>query len=358
MEGGPTAQHLEAGIPGSPGDSRQQLPRPSPGLTHEQLAAFDRDGYLVVEDVLSEEDLADIRSEYDGIMKRATDELVTAGKLEPLIGNTFAACYIEALQQLDDMYDLYQHLDISLPLLEDLEATATMNAGPAVFRLLTNPRLLDIAESIIGPEIFSNPVQHARIKPPRRHLPNAATDANVAATMWHQDAAVIEPEGDETEMLTVWLAITDATKDNGCLVVLPGSHRQEEQTLHCPGKIFPAEIYIPEQILDMPSAIPLELKAGGMVLLHRMTEHGSLENHTDDIRWSFDLRYQPVGQPSGRNVFPGFVARSIAEPDSALTDPDEWAKLWWDARDRIVNKEVDMNFGTRWLHNAGQIVCA
>jgi len=328
------------------------------GVTDSQLDDFERDGYLVVDDVLTESDLADIRAEYEAIMKRASDQLVVEGKLQPLAGNTFSELYVEALEQLEDMYDLYQHLDISLPLLEDLDSGATMNAGPAVFRLLTHPRLLDVAESIVGPEIYSNPVQHTRIKPPRRHLPKAATDANVAATMWHQDAAVIEPEGDETEMLTVWLAITDATVENGCLIVVPGSHRQDEQTLHCPGKTFPAEIYIPELVLDMPNAIPLEVKAGGMVLLHRMTEHASLENRTDEIRWSFDLRYQPTGQPTGRNVFPGFVARSASDPDSALTDAQEWARLWWDARDRIVNKEVNMNFGTRWLHNAGRNVCA
>lgn len=277
--------------------------------------------------------------------------------LEPPTGTTFSDRYTEALQQLDDMYTLYQHLDISLPLLDELDASATMNASPAVFRLLTNERLLDVAESIIGPEIYSNPVQHARIKPPRRSLPDAATDANVAATMWHQDAAVIEPDGDDTDMLTVWLAITPATVDNGCLIAVPGSHRREP-TLHCPGKVFPAEIYIPDSIIEQQDVVPLEVGAGGMVLLNKLTEHGSLENTTDEIRWSFDLRYQPTGQATGRSVFPGFVVRSAADPDAVLTDPAEWARSWWEARDRIAKGEVEMGFGRRWLHNASQPVCA
>ena len=156
----------------------------------------------------------------------------------------------------------------------------------------------------------------------------------------------------------MWLAITDATIENGCLVVEPRSHHEEDLTLHCPGKIFPAEIYIPESIIDGDRVIPLEVRAGGAVLLHKMTEHGSLDNESDDIRWSFDLRYQPIGQPTGRSVFPGFVARSQAHPETVVNDPAEWAGLWWDARDRIANGETPMQLNARWEANALQPICA
>ena len=327
------------------------------GLTVEQLERFRQDGYLIVEDVLSKADLAAIEDEYREIVGRVSADLVARGKLRPVTGTTFSEQYIEAMQQLDDMYDLYQHLDISLPLLEDLDRSHTMNAGPEVFRLLTNPRLLDIVESVIGPEIYSNPVQHTRIKPPARHLPETALDANVAATLWHQDSAVIDADADGTDMLTVWLAVTDATLENGCLIVERASHH-EEMTLHCPGKIFPAEIYIPESIIDDAKVIPMEVQAGGAVLLDKMTEHGSLDNRSDDIRWSFDLRYQPIGQPTGRSAFPGFVARSRARPEQVVTDPQEWANLWWDARDRIADGVTPMHLNARWAANARQPICA
>ena len=327
------------------------------GLTVEQLDRFHEDGYLIVEDVLTEEDLAVIEAEYGDIMDRVSAELVDQGKIRPLTGNTFSEQYIEAMRQLDDMYDLYQHLDISLPLFDGLDYSHTMNAGPAVFRLLTNPRLLDIVESVIGPEIYSNPVQHTRIKPPVRHLPGVALDANIAAALWHQDSAVIDAEADGTDMLTVWLAVTDATIENGCLIVERASHR-EELTPHCPGTAASATTYIPESIIDGDRVIPMEVKAGGAVLLHKMTEHGSLDNHSDDIRWSFDLRYQPIGQPTGRSVFPGFVARSNTHPEELITDPDEWAALWWQARDRIAGGEVPMYLNARWEANARQPICA
>ena len=327
------------------------------GLTNRQLNQFDEDGYLIVEDVISPSQLAEIEAEYNTILDDVTPDLVSRGIMKEPHGTSFSERYCEALEQLDDMYELYQHLDISLPMLDSLDHDTAMNAGPAVFHLLTNERLLDIAESLVGPEIYSNPVQHTRIKPPRNRLPAAVTDANIAATLWHQDAAVINTDADETNMLTVWLAITDATIENGCLIATSDSHEQD-RTLHCPGKVFPAEIYIPESIVDQDRVTPLEVKAGGMVLLHKLTEHGSLENMTDDIRWSFDLRYQPIGQPTGRSVFPGFVARSMQHPELVVKDPDDWAQLWWDARDRIASGQDEMVFNNRWDVNAGQAVCA
>ena len=326
------------------------------GLTSQQLEQFGEDGFLVVEDVLSAEDLRAIEAEYEQILDKAAAQLVADGRLQPLAGTSFSERYIEAMSQLDDMYALYQHLDISLPLFDELDHTHTMNAGPAVFSLLTNERLLDIVESVIGPEIYSNPVQHTRIKPPQRVLPDA-TDANVAATLWHQDAAVVEESADETIMLTVWLAITDATVDNGCLIAEWGSHR-EDSTLHCPGKIYPAEIYIPDSLINQRRVVPLEVGAGGMILLDKMTEHGSLVNKTENIRWSFDLRYQPPGQPTGREVFPGFLARSKANPDGVLTDAAAWAQLWWGARDRVATGQTEISFGTRWDQYASHQVCA
>ena len=242
-------------------------------------------------------------------------------------------------------------------MVKELDHSHTMNTGSAVFGLLTNPRLLDIAESVIGPEIYSNPVQHTRIKPPARYLPTAVTDSNIAATTWHQDNGVINPEADDTDMLTIWVAVTDATAENGCLIVERGSHR-DDLTMHCPGTAASATTYIPEAIIDRDRVVPLEVRAGGVVLLHKLTEHASLENHSESIRWSFDLRYQPIGQPTGRSVFPGFIARSEAHPEHVVTDPAEWANLWWQARDRIVGGEVPWQFNTRWNANASLPICA
>jgi hypothetical protein len=72
------------------------------------------------------------------------------------------------------------------------------------------------------------------------------------------------------------------------------------------------------------------------------------------VRWSFDLRYNPIGQPTGRDLFPGFVARSRANPESVLRDPVAWEKLWRDTRDRLA-QEAHTPFN-RWSADAA--VCA
>ncbi len=65
--------------------------------------------------------------------------------------------------------DWFQPMDISLPG-DRIHADTPMHFGPAVFDMITAPRLLDMVEDLIGPEITSNPIQHVRIKPPERTL--------------------------------------------------------------------------------------------------------------------------------------------------------------------------------------------
>ena len=84
-----------------------------------------------------------------------------------------------------------------------------MYLGRGGFELLRHEPLIDVVEQLIGPEVYSNPVQHIRLKVPMRVL-GAAGAANMQGspgiaqrTLWHQDNAVVTKDADETEMLTV-----------------------------------------------------------------------------------------------------------------------------------------------------------
>ncbi|MEM9776212.1 MAG: phytanoyl-CoA dioxygenase family protein [Chloroflexota bacterium] len=330
-------------------------------LSDDQLLHFREKGYLIIEDVLTDADMAQIRAEYEAILDREAPRLVAEGKLSQTYAELpFEERYTKILFELDDMYAIYQHLDISLPLLQDMPQDASLNAGPAVFKhLLTNPNILDISEAILGTsELFSNPVQHTRIKPPMAALPDSNIDSNVAKSGWHQDEAVLTADADEINMLTVWVAMTNASVENGCMMAVEGSHIKDV-TMHCPGnhKSSSAEIFIPDELIDEDRVVPLEVNKGGLVLLHQRTEHGSYDNQSDQIRWSFDLRYQPVGEKSGREVFPGFVARSKENPDQVLTDASAWAREWYDTRDRIIAGE-HVQFNERWLPFSRHQYCA
>ena len=122
-----------------------------------------------------------------------------------------------------------QAFDIALPN-SDIKADTPIHNGPAVFNLLRSPRLLCAVESLIGGEIYSNPIQHVRVKPPSRLIKQEDyRHALVGATEWHQDNGVALPEADDTKMLTAWVAVSEATPEprllNGCLQVVPKSHR-------------------------------------------------------------------------------------------------------------------------------------
>ena len=90
-------------------------------LTPQQISDFHEKGFLIVENVLSAEDIDAIREEYSAIIDREAPRLVAEGQLgEAFAEFPFEERYTKILHELDDMYALYQHLDISLPLLQDM----------------------------------------------------------------------------------------------------------------------------------------------------------------------------------------------------------------------------------------------
>ena len=85
-----------------------------------------------------------------------------------------------------------------------------------------------------------------------------------------------------------------------------------------------------------------------------------MDNVSEHLRWSFDLRYQVTGQPSGRPAFPTFVARSCRHPNSEMTDPAEYAQQWDDAREAILTGSYSgpVFEQERWMKNTDDPLCA
>jgi len=316
-------------------------------LSAQQKAFFDEQGYLMLEDVLDQQDVINpIRNEYANLLDGLYDAWFCEGLVTtPPEGLSF---HDKLLLAYKARCDWFQPMDISLPG-DRIHRDTPMHFGPAVFNMVTNKRLLDGVEALIGPEITSNPIQHVRIKPPATDLQSDEIRAHITSTDWHQDRGVTLDEADETTMVTVWCAVSDATVENGCLQVIPGAHKQGMKT-HCP-KVQTA---IADGQIDMTKAIPLPVKSGGVVIFHPLTPHSSLTNQTDGFRWSFDLRYNVTGQPTGRAHFPAFVARSETGPAKVLTNCDDWRAMWEAARARLaVEPHINIH---RW--SADSPLCA
>ncbi|MDD9909426.1 MAG: phytanoyl-CoA dioxygenase family protein [Ahrensia sp.] len=299
-------------------------------LTPRQVEFFDREGYLVVENVLDQPTLHAVREEYAELIDTLYEGWWRQGRVDQ---NPKGLGFWDKLRiAYKAGCDWFQPMDISLPG-DKIYADTPFHFGPAVFDMVTNSRLLDMVETLIGPEITSNPIQHVRIKPPADDLAQDEIRAHITSTDWHQDRAVALAEADETTMVTVWLAISDATYENGCLQVLPRSHREGIKP-HCPK----TQTAIADGQIDESAGLPLPVRAGGAVLFHPLTAHASLTNRTPDFRWSFDLRYNVTGEPTGRSHFPHFIARSRTQPDRELRDWREWKTFWEDSRDRLAQK--------------------
>ena len=146
-----------------------------------------------------------------------------------------------------------------------------------------DPQLLDLVEQLIGPDIilWGTNLFH---KP-------AGTGRRIP---FHRDGRYwpIEP----LATLTVWVAIEASTAANGCLRVIPGSHRARQVGDHFTSE-DPADA-IPETLaaseFDAGEAVPLELEAGQMALFDVFTIHGSEANTSADRRLGYAMRYMPA----------------------------------------------------------------
>ena len=296
-------------------------------LTMAQISQFNEDGYLVVEDLLEfKEDLEPVILEYEAILDNLVKRLFAEGEISSLYNDLSFAKRLTRVQH-ETSKIFFRNFDIALPKREVKEFTP-ISIGPKIFAFLRNEKLLDLVESLIGSEIFANPIQHVRLKQPV-HL-NPQTEQKLP---WlHQDNAFMMPEGDQTEMITLWIPLMDTDEQNGCLQLIPRSHH-EGLKQHCK-----TGVVLPENLIDRQRTVPVPVKQGSVLLMHRCMMHGPLPNRTDTLRWSFDLRYNPSDSPSGRDIQPGFIARSKLHPASEVRNSEEWANLWLETRRRLSNQ--------------------
>lgn len=167
--------------------------------------------------------------------------------------------------------------------------------------LATYPPVLDAVEAVLGPDIM---VWSAQV------FPKAARDPGYISM--HQDGTYWGLEGGA--VTTAWIALTASTKENGCMRLLPGSHRSAilphsdtfaAHNLLTRGQVVQAEY-------DDRDVVDVELQPGQMSLHHVRAIHGSHSNRSDSSRIGFAIRYMT---PEVRPLRPGQGAALVRGAD-------------------------------------------
>jgi ectoine hydroxylase-related dioxygenase (phytanoyl-CoA dioxygenase family) len=152
------------------------------------------------------------------------------------------------------------------------------------YRLASHKKVLDAVESLIGPEILidGNLVFY---KPPH--------DAGYAS--WHQDS--VYSGWHLTPSVSAWIALTVSEPANGCMRVVPGSHKQgllEHDNVRDPNMLNKRGERLRMDV-DESQALDVVLRPGEMSLHHTNIVHGSNPNTSDGPRIGFIVRFVTNG---------------------------------------------------------------
>ena len=152
---------------------------------------------------------------------------------------------------------------------------------PWMEEIVRHSAILEAVESVIGPDILC--------WSSRFFIKNPGEKGFVS---WHQDVTYWGLDVSEN-ILTTWIAFTPATKANGVMKVIPGSHQKVVE--HREGAASNMLLRGQEVAVkvDEDNAIFMELDTGEMSLHHGLIFHGSENNHSNDRRIGFAIRYMP-----------------------------------------------------------------
>ena len=222
----------------------------SPGLlTEDQVRHYDSEGFVVVQDVF------------------------TAAELDPVVDELDARVAV-----VDDLLDAIDGGRFSIAEQDAITfAPNLVRDAPVLAEFSRHPVFSGLCADLLGPDVnlYWDQAVYKKPEKPRRFP-------------WHQDNGYtyVEPQ----QYLTCWVALTDATTDNGCPQVAPGLHRMgtlaHEWVEPLGWEAFP------EPPVD-PVAAPVG--AGGIVVFSSLTPHLTGPNLSDSVRKAYILQYAPAG---------------------------------------------------------------
>ncbi len=222
-------------------------------ISQEQIDSYKRDGHLIVENVVAEEEL-------DALRKR-TDQIATGEVPYP----------VESLEYeptaKGDERSLASLRKINKPSLDAVLAAHTRHTGN-----------LEIVEKLIGPDVKLFGDQFF-IKPP----------GGIEKT-YHQDSPYFKIE--PMALVTAWTALDDVTLENGCMYVVPGSQNGGPLDHSEPWMVGDRQdMKIPDSEIDYAKERPVTMKGGDVSFHHSLILHRSGPNNTSKFRRGLAVHY-------------------------------------------------------------------
>lgn len=148
--------------------------------------------------------------------------------------------------------------------------------------LVRHPKILDAVEDLIGPNIL---VYHAQFFIKEPHTPDFVS--------FHQDSAYWSLT--EAQGLSAWVALVDADLENGCMAVVPGSHKQSLTHVdRCSKDNMLWRGQTVDVDMNKTPVVSMPLKAGEMSIHHARIIHGSDPNKSSRRRIGYSIRYIPT----------------------------------------------------------------
>ncbi len=214
-------------------------------LTVQEVAQYHRDGFIVVADVISAQDIAELRT--------VTQEFVEASR--QTLENT-------------DVFDLEPGHNASQPRLRRIKTPNLQH--PAYARMVKHPKIVAVLQQLWGPNIRFD-ISKLNLKAP----------GFGSSLEWHQDWAFYPHTNDD--LAAVGIMIDDFKPDNGSMLVIPGSHTGPIYNHHAKGH-FVGGIDPVDSGIDFSKSVMCLGKAGSITVHHVRLLHGSSANTSGSPR--------------------------------------------------------------------------
>jgi ectoine hydroxylase-related dioxygenase (phytanoyl-CoA dioxygenase family) len=186
---------------------------------------------------------------------------------------------------------------------------------------LLAPEVLDLVEPLIGPDIalFASSCIN-KLDVVGKRVP------------WHEDGSYWKPlTENRIEVATVWLAVDPSTTENGCMRVIPGSHRERDRAHEQVSDVSEVLLNktVREELFDAATAVDCVLKPNQCSLHDAYLIHGSSGTTGKARRCGYQMRYMPTTVKSsdyqGQQVY---LARGVDRAGNAYADPTRVNEKW------------------------------